>query len=79
MPVTQTRNRAGWRGVPGPYSGTMPGEGPAGGGLSVSWLGQSAPGGVLPGEAGGGGHVPSLEPVLTGYGGCGGPGPDGLT
>ena len=68
---------AGWRGVPGPYTAGGTGNG-SGGGLAYGQLGSAAPLGILPGSAGGGGHVPGDEAVLSGYGGCGGPGPGAL-
>ena len=65
---------AGWRGVPGPYTAGGTGNG-TGGGLDTSVLN---PGFVVAGGTGngsGGGHVPGSAEPLTGYGGCGGPGP----
>ena len=69
---------SGWRGVWGPYAALLPGaQVGGGGGYEDGSLGQAPPLVLLPGAevGGGGGHVPSREAPLTGYQGCGGPGP----
>ena len=68
----------GWRGCPaGVFSVIGPGQ--AGGGGLVPSYGRPGPFAcICPGSAGGGGQQQSAADLLTGYGGCGGPGPGAL-
>ena len=68
---------SGWRGITGPYGSGAVGGG-TGGGLGMSRLPHGRVLAISPGQAGGGGQVPSSGAALTGYGGCGGPGPAAL-
>ena len=64
-----------WRGVLGPYRPIVPPPPGGGGGYVYGQIGFGFSVAIRPGVGGGGGRVPSKEPPLSGYNGCGGPGP----